>query len=135
MRLTKTVQLGDRQVTVYELRAKDIRHLLALGEDLENMGMDTAIETVLPMICDLGPKEFDELGMSSMLTLWDAAREVNAAFFDLARRAGLTETAKQVAAELTADLKAWIDQGLKDASAGLSAGDTQTPQTTDGASL
>lgn len=130
MRHKKTVQLGDRQVTVSELRAKDIRQLLSMGEELENMDLDTAIETVLPMVCDLDPKEFDELGLSALISLWDAAKEVNAAFFDLARRAGLTETAER----LLAEMKGWIEQGLTDASAVLSAADTQTPQSTDGSS-
>ena len=130
MRHKKTAQLGDRRVTVSELRAKDIRHLLSMGDDLENMDLDTAIQTVLPMICDLSAEDFDELGLSSLMALWDAAREVNAAFFDLARRAGLTETAEK----LLAEMKGWIEQGLTDASAVLSAGDTQTPQSTDGSS-
>ena len=130
MRQIKTVQLGDRQVTVSELRAKDIRQLLVISDDLENMEMDTILETVLPMICDLSSEEFDELGISSLMTLWDAAREVNAAFFELARRTGLTETANQFLAEL----KSLIEQGLKDASAALSNEGTQAPQNTDGAS-
>ena len=130
MRLSKTVKIGDRQVTVSELRAGDIRMLLAMGEEIENMDLDTAIQTVLPMICDLSAEDFDELGLSSLMALWDAAKEVNAAFFDLARRAGLTETAQQ----LITELKSWIEQGLSDASAVLSSADTQTPPTTDGSS-
>lgn len=130
MRHKKTVLLGDQKITVYELRAKDIRQILSLGEDVEDMDLATAIQTVLPLICDIAPGDFDEMGLSSLMTLWDAAREVNDAFFDLARRAGLTETAKQY----LDDMKSWIEQGLTDASAAWSAGDTPRPPNTDGSS-
>ena len=130
MRLSKTVTLGDREVTVRELRAKDIRRILEMAEAIEDMDLDAAVEHILPMVCDLPPAELDEMGLSALMVLWDAAREVNAAFFDLARRAGLTETAEKILAEM----KGWIEQGLTDASAALSSGDTQTPPTTAGSS-
>lgn len=130
MRNKKTVQIGDRQVEVVELRPKDIRQIFSLGEEIEDMDLDTIIQTVLPLVCDLPPEEFDEMGLSSVLAIWDAAREINTAFFDLARRAGLTEMANQ----FLDDMKSWIAQGLTDVSADLSASDTPTPPNTDGSS-
>lgn len=130
MRRKKTIQLEDRKVTVYELRVRDIRQILSMDEKVEEMDIDTVVSTVLPMVCDLGPGEFDRMGLSSLMSLWDAAREVNAAFFDLARRAGLGEIVEQVLDEM----KISIAQSLTDASAALSAGDTPTPQSTDGGS-
>lgn len=108
MRKTKTIKIDDREITIKELRVKDIRQLMdqAGGGDF---GL-SRIGDLLPMVTDLEPEALDDMAPSEIKTLWDAFREVNAVFFDLAARAGV---GKVLAAE--------IQKSLTEAFAGLSS--------------
>lgn len=111
MRKTKTIKIDDREIAIKELRVKDIRRLMDQAGD-GDFGF-SRIGDLLPMVTDLDPAALDDMAPSELKTLWDAFREVNAVFFDLAARAGV---GKALAAE--------IRKSLTEAFAGLSSGDT-----------
>jgi len=95
MRKTKRIKMDDMEITVYELRVKDIRGLMdrASGENLslENLG------DFLPVVCDLPPGKFPDLAPSEIQQIWEAFHEVNAVFFGWTAKAGIGEMiAKQI---------------------------------------
>lgn len=131
MRKEKIVTIDDRKITVYELKAKHIRDLV---QKLESLGNDTApgalfaeIQELFPLATDLDPDGLWEMAPSEVQVLWDAFREVNAVFFGLLSRAGVSEA-------LGAELRKLIQSALTEASASLSQEGTPSPGSTDGAS-
>ena len=114
MRKIKTIKIDGREIRVKELRVKDIRRLLdqAGAEDFSLARLGEA----LPMATDLAPADIDDMAPSEIKVLWEAFREVNAVFFDLAARAGIAKT-----------LAATLRQSLTEAFADLSSADTPTP--------
>ena len=117
MRKMKTVKIDDREITVKELRVKDIRRIMEQAE-AENFSM-AAVGDLLPLAVDLDPAAVEDLAPSEIKILWEAFREVNGAFFDLAARVGV---GKALAAE--------IEKSLTEAFAGLSSAATPAPPTT-----
>ena len=89
LRLEKKIS-SKRTITVSEICAGDLRKILAAGADLETMNPAQIVDLLAPMVCDLPPDDFDAAGVSVLLQIWDAFREVNPGFFDLARRTGLS---------------------------------------------
>ena len=77
MRKHKTIKIDDREITVKELRVKDIRHLI----DLAGRGLtgDNA-DQVLEMSINMKMADLDDMAPSEIKTIWDAVREVNADF-------------------------------------------------------
>ena len=127
LRLGKKIKINKRTVTVSEICAGDLRKILAAGADLESMAPLQVVDLLAPMVCDLSPEEFDAAGISALMEIWDAFREVNPGFFELARRTGLTGKIQ--------DLAELIQQKIliiwNEVCADLSDGDTSTPPDTD----
>jgi hypothetical protein len=123
MRKTKTIKIDDKEITVKELRAKDVRKILSIGETLgEDILKD--IERLLPLAFDIKPDEFEELAPSEIQLLWDAFKEVNAIFLAVIGRLGITQTFGNL-----------IQKHLSDTLAGLSNTAIPAAGNTDGASL
>lgn len=124
MRLSKTITAGNCEITVYEVTGGDFLSLLKRGVDIETMAPADLMETIIPMVCDRSVDEISQYGMSTLLDAWDAVMEVNPAFFELARRTGLTEMAQEkIDAIRQMLLTIW-----NEVSAGLSGGGTSMPQ-------
>jgi hypothetical protein len=121
MRKSKTVKIDDKEITVKEMRVKDIRSLLNSAENEKDVF--SAIEDILPRVTDLPTKDFEELAPSEMKQLWEAFKEVNADFFDLLEKTGFVEALKQL-----------ISKHLTEGFASLSNAATEMSGNTDTAS-
>lgn len=88
MRKTKTIKIGDREITVKELRVKDIRQILETAEN-ENDDFLKQIEGLLPLVTDLKLKDMEDMAPSELKVLWEAFREVNSDFLSLTERLGV----------------------------------------------
>lgn len=91
MRKQKTIKIDEQEITVKELRVKDIRNIIEQGDKIE--GLDQ-IEKILPLATDLTLSQIEDMAPSELQTIWDAFRGVNAAFFDLVAKTGLVEALK-----------------------------------------
>lgn len=80
MRKSKTVLIDGKDIQVYELSVRDIRALkdMITGET-EVPILDVAEKIFLPK-CVPDIKDFDDLGVSDVMSLWVAFKEINAAF-------------------------------------------------------
>lgn len=120
MRKTKQIKIDDMEITVKELRVKDIRQIINQMSEVKEM--DQAME-LLPLLTDLPAEKIDDLAPSELHHIWGAAREVNDFFLSLMEKTGLVPA-----------LKAAIQSNLTEAFADLSKGDTPAALTTDTAS-
>jgi hypothetical protein len=123
MRKTKIVKIDNKEITVRELRVKDIRQVLDLSDNAATDIMKDA-ETLLPLATDISLAELEEMAPSEIKVLWDAFKEVNADFLALIERLGITKA-----------LEGLIPEHLTRIFADLSSTDTATSGSTDGASL
>ena len=127
MRKFKVVKIDDREITIHELRVKDIMSV-ADGKTTDLLAL---IKELLPKATSLTLKEIQNMSPSELKLIYDAFKEVNEVFFGLAASLKLTsllETLKQGA--LTA-----VQKDLSKLFADSSNGGTQEPQTTDIPSL
>lgn len=110
MRKTKTIKIDDREITVKELRVKDIREIFERGESIGE-GIDQFTE-LLPLATDLSLKDANEMAPSELKIIWEAFREVNAVFFDAVAKAGIVDHLKtSILTELTAAFATSLAQG------------------------
>ena len=93
MRKQKTIKIDEQEITVKELRVKDIRNIIEQGDKIVSKGLDQ-IEKILPLATDLTLSQIEDMAPSELQIIWDAFREVNAAFFDLVAKTGLVEALK-----------------------------------------
>ena len=118
MRKTKRIKLDDLEITVFELRVRDIRKIMDRPEDadlsIQNLG------DFLPLACDLSPEKFAELAPSEIQQIWDAFYEVNTVFFGWTAKAGIDRMFRDL-----------IRKYLTEAFAGLSSGATPASLITD----
>ena len=127
MRKFKVVKIDDREITIHELRVKDIMSV-ADGKTTDLLAL---IKELLPKATSLTLKEIQNMSPSELKLIYDAFKEVNEVFFGLAASLKLTsllETLKQGA--LTA-----VQKDLSKLFADSSNGGIQEPQTTDIPSL
>ena len=88
MRKRKSIKIDDREITVYELKVRDIIDLAGLfdgGSPVE------ILRSELHRITDLSPDDLTEMAPSELRQILDVAREVNADFLAAARAVGLTK--------------------------------------------
>ncbi|SDU38279.1 phage tail assembly protein [Desulfobacula phenolica] len=121
MRKTKSIKIDDLEITVKELRVKDIRQIMDNMSDFS--GMDQALE-LLPLVTDLTAEKLDDMAPSEINQIWEAVREVNAFFLNLLTKSGMAEA-----------LKNSVLSSLTEAFADLSNGDMPDVLSTDSASL
>lgn len=117
MRLTKTIKIDGEEITVKELRVKDLRKIMDSMDDFS--GLDQALE-LLPMATSLTPEQIEEMAPSELGRVWDAFKEVNAFFLEILEKSGLVKM-----------LKTSVQQNLTESFAGLSNADMPTPPTTE----
>lgn len=90
MRKIKIIKLDEREVTVKELRVKDIKAVFS-GES------DKTLIDHLPLVTDLTAADIDELAPSELAVVWETVKEVNADFLDLMTRTGVMEKIEKAA--------------------------------------
>jgi hypothetical protein len=115
------IKIDGLEITVKELRVKDIRQIVGRISDVSEL--DQAME-LLPLLTDLPPEKIDDLAPSELNDIWEAAREVNAFFLSLMEKTGLTSALKNA-----------LRNNLTEAFAGLSKEGIPSVSTTDTASL
>nr|WP_319491803.1 phage tail assembly protein [uncultured Desulfobacter sp.] len=99
MRKTKSIKIDDLEITLKELRVKDIRQILNRLSDLS--GVEDAME-LLPMVTDLPAEKLEEMAPSELNQVWEAAKEVNAFFLSLLEKSGVITALKDsIQASLT----------------------------------
>jgi len=136
-RKTKTLQIDDREVEVRELTVRQIIDLVesdklfSTGEDSKEglLGSlsDTLDAHLLKLCTNIKTEDFLEMAPSDIKEIWNAFREVNATFFDVARQAGLLEAIENIKEEIVKTIK---EDFLK-LPAGLLKQDTSESSTTD----
>ena len=96
MRKTKTLEISgiEKPITVYELTVKQIIDLVQ-GDWLKELGTEvfrSQFDTnILPMCSTIKSEQLLNMAPSEAKEIWDAFKEVNSTFFDLARQAGFQE--------------------------------------------
>lgn len=122
MRKTKVVKIDDREITVKELRVKDIRQLIEKADELDK-GFEQ-MEGMLPLATDLSLKKLEDLAPSELTILWDAFKEVNAVFFDLVAKTGIV---KELKSSILKDLTAVFADSLNQATEQKTSSNTDSP--------
>ena len=92
MRQTKTIKIDEREITVKELRVKDIRQLIEKAEDLDK-GFEQ-MEGMLPLATNLSLSQLEDMAPSELKKVWESFREVNAVFFDMVAKTGIVKELK-----------------------------------------
>ncbi len=123
MRKSKIIKIDDREITVKELRVKDIRGLLEMA-DLNEDDMMALIDRFLPLVTDLKKADMEEMAPSELKILWDVFREVNADFLAVTGRLGIGEAlGSLIKAHLTRAFADSLSEGTSSpgATAGVSS--------------
>lgn len=123
MRKIKIIKIDDREITVKELRVKDIREILTIGETLGDDILKD-IGRLLPFAADIKPENLEEMAPSEIMLLWEGFKEVNADFLAVIERLGIVKT-----------FGSSIQKYLADAFADLSNTDIPVVGNMDGASF
>jgi len=88
MRKTKTIKIDDKEILIKELRVKDVLELMETSEGQEKSWTDL-IKEFLPRVTNLTIDELTAMAPSEIQQIYDAFKEVNAAFFEMARAVGM----------------------------------------------
>lgn len=89
MRKRKTIKIDDAEYTVVELTVRQVWNLIngeESGRDLGNL--DALLTAACP---DLTREKAMDMAPSELDQIWQAAREVNSVFLELASKAGLED--------------------------------------------
>lgn len=106
MQKVKAVKIDgrDKPVTVRELRVKDILGLMGEGDD---SGPDitslAGMKTALDLVADITLEEIKELAPSEIKVIYDAFREVNSVFFEVAGTVGLGKVLDELKQSIVKD--------------------------------
>lgn len=88
MRKSKIVKIDDLEVTLKELRVRDIYELFSEDEDVTMMDR---CDDLLSRCSNLRREQILDMTPTDVQTLWEGFREVNAAFLDMAAQVGLDD--------------------------------------------
>jgi hypothetical protein len=93
-RITKTFEIEGykKPFTIWELKVKDIISLMS-DNSIEEISLESMRglfgDIFLPMCCDISIEVMEEMVPSEVAIMWDNFKEVNASFFEIARKMGL----------------------------------------------
>jgi len=113
MRKKKTIKIDDKEITIRELRVKDILEVFDSFGEKNLSDIQGQIETFLPRVTDAKLKDLKDMAPSEITLLYDAFREVNASFFDMARSAGLDRFIADIKATILKDFSELFAGSLK----------------------
>lgn len=105
MQKTKTICLQERDITVRELRIREVYDLLSKAQENGPEFMD-GLSSVFKGSTGLDLEDLLDFHASEALALWDAVLEVNASFLSLAERVGLDQPVKAILAGIKLDWNA-----------------------------
>jgi DNA-binding GntR family transcriptional regulator len=113
MRKRSTIKIDDREITVKELTVKDVLEIFEAGGDLEKMDLFELVKVHLPKAVDLTIDDMKSMAPSDLVTVYEAWREVNSAFFRIAQAVGLGAILKELAAAMQKDFMTLFFASLK----------------------
>lgn len=93
--------IAGKPVTVYEIRPRDVMELFSST----GMDMMAQAKAFLPRCCTLTADELLDLYPSESAAVWAAFEEVNQAFFDLLRAAGVVDQVRELLQILLTDAR------------------------------
>lgn len=93
MRKIKQIKIDDREITIKELRVRDIKEMF-------NGESDRSLLDHLPLVTDLSKDAIDDMAPSELTIIWEAVREVNADFLALMEKSGLMKNIEATAMQL-----------------------------------
>ena len=97
MRKRKIVKINDKEFTVKELAVKDIREIWEeVGGEGDLAGIKKLVEQHMPKVTDATLEDFKNMTPSEIMELVDAFKEVNSAFFEMARSLGLGRMIEEI---------------------------------------
>lgn len=122
--IEKQIQINGRAVAVKELTVGDVYDLwLHLGADVGDPAVYAGhMERLLEKATGLTGRDFLPLYFSDAEAIWDAVVEVNASFFGLARKLGLSDLVEAGRTTTCAILNAWLTDLSSPATARRSGG-------------
>jgi len=82
MRNSKIIKIGDNEITIKELRIKDIFGFFNSGQ-MQESSMLELIKSTLSEISDITIEQFDDMSFSEINQLIEGFKEVNKDFFAL----------------------------------------------------
>jgi len=95
MRKHKSIKIDDKEITVKELRVKDIVEVFSSGDNAADLMSKLTI--LLPRFTDgITPEDLQEMAPSEIKSIYDAFREVNDVFFELALEMGLAGAVEEI---------------------------------------
>lgn len=130
MRGQKTLKIeGRKDVVVKELTFMEIKSIFEL-DGAHGSSTDALLEYfgghILPLVTNLTLDELKELAPSELKGIWDAVKEVNAVFFDIARQSGALEYMHRFKQAILQDCLSSVLISLSTAIPGPSTTDTPT---------
>ena len=113
MRKTKVIKIDDQEITVKELRVKDIRQIItgiSKIEDESDNFLFEEIKTFIPLLTDLDIEKIEELAPSELTTIMETIKEVNEDFFLILKKIGIDQIFKVIKETLQNNLtKIFVD--------------------------
>jgi hypothetical protein len=91
MRKTKRLKIDNEEITVRELTVRQIYGLIDGGEEAAEASFAARFDEFLSLATDLKKEKAMDMAPSELNEVWEAFREVNAAFFSIMAKLGLAE--------------------------------------------
>jgi hypothetical protein len=88
MRKSKIIKIDTLEITIKELRVRDIYELFSGDEDAP---MLDRFDDLLTRCMDIDREQMLDMTPSDLKTIWDGFREVNVAFLDMAALVGIDD--------------------------------------------
>ena len=92
MRKRKVIKIDDREITIKEMTIKEIMGLASGFTEMESTNLDDfkkQIDKILPMVTDISLDDIIGMAPSEANEIYEAVKEVNAVFFEMAEKIGL----------------------------------------------
>lgn len=120
----KVIKIDEKEIIVNELSVKDLLSLFDESDPEKGIeGFLGQVDEFLPRATDAKLDELKQMAPSELKLLYDAFKEVNAVFFDVARFLGLGSLLTQIKSSLVKDFGGLF--------AGLLKPGTEMPSITD----
>lgn len=112
MRKHKTIKIDDHEITVKELRVKDIMELFGTTQDTSDILAKA--EYFLPRCTEgITMDGLKAMAPSEIKTIYDAFVEVNQVFFDLAQEMGLANVMTELKVAIRKEFSEALADSLK----------------------
>lgn len=111
MRKRKTIKVDSKEITVKELTVKEIMDIFNDVTALESNSMAGFVgeaKKILPLATDIALDDLYTMAPSDIKEIYDAIKEVNAVFFDLAESLGIVKMLEGVKSSIVSDFSGLV---------------------------